>query len=817
MKLTQSGWQASNGAKFDLNSNALRPAGWTSGDAAGLPMFPALVRYDECQRGMVEHALRLVVAKTRREYIYPANHYASTIPATSTNYPAMGQRLRLKSSFLIPSGWTTEEKAVLRALKKYGAIVADNGGFFSVSVCPDDRFSSTAFNNLSTIDVNNFEVIQTTGPNEGPRSPGAPTVDAGADQNISTLSTTLAGAVVDPSGSAAIQWRLNSGPSPVNFANPNSANTMVSFGQSGSYTFLLSADDAVHAVAYDAVVVNVQAISPIPTPTPTATPSPTPTPTSTPIPTPTPAPTPTPTPTPTPSATPTPTPVPGAPPALPQGNNGIAAMYPGDKNIQNHPDVLFNDDFESYTSATQLTTKWNGYYQANNTRIATEAGTVYAGAKSLEFTLPLTTAEVSNAVFKYISPTQDTLFARVYTKFDAGYHVVGSNHNGISISAKYLGPGTVPNGTDFFLFLLENNVFRNEADPGYSHLYVYHPEQRSQWGDLWYPDGTILPYSSTPSNFGPYFIARPNFIPQRDRWYCYESMVQANTPGLRDGRAAFWIDGNLVADFQNLRVRDIDTLKIDRVLLSLHAIGSPRINKKWYDNFVVAKSYIGPMSGAAPTPTPTATPSPTPTPAPTPIPTPTPTPTATPSPTPTPTPTPIPTPTPTPTATPSPTPTPAPTPIPTPTPTPTATPGPTPTPTSTPTPTPTATPTPTPTPTATPTPSLTPTIRVSVSPGQVSEGSDATFTISSSTILSEPVAVSYSMRGTARQGNDYNWDGTPGQVTIPAGQSSATIVLHTVADHVKEKSETATMILTNGTGYKLPRRAKATLTIVNAP
>ena len=253
-KLTQTGWQASNGAKFDLNSNALRPAGWTSGDAAGLPMFPALVRYDECQRGMVEHALRLVVAKTRREYIYPANHYASTIPATSTNYPAMGQRLRLKSSFVIPSGWTTEEKAVLRALKKYGAIVADNGGFFSISVCPDDRFSSTAFNNLSTIDVSNFEVIQTTGPNEGPRSPGALTVDAGADQNVGSLNTTLAGTVSDPSGNAAIQWQLYSGPASVNFANPNTANTMVTFGQSGSYTFLLSANDAVHAVAYDAVV-----------------------------------------------------------------------------------------------------------------------------------------------------------------------------------------------------------------------------------------------------------------------------------------------------------------------------------------------------------------------------------------------------------------------------------------------------------------------------------------------------------------------------------------------------------------------------------
>ena len=112
MKLTQSGWQASNGAKFNLNSNALRPAGWTSGDAAGLPMFPAVPRFDECERGIIEHAMRLAVAKTRREYIYPAVHYASSVPASSTNYPAMGQRWRLKASFVIPSNWTIEEKAV---------------------------------------------------------------------------------------------------------------------------------------------------------------------------------------------------------------------------------------------------------------------------------------------------------------------------------------------------------------------------------------------------------------------------------------------------------------------------------------------------------------------------------------------------------------------------------------------------------------------------------------------------------------------------------------------------------------------------------
>ena len=309
MKLTTNGWQASCGAKFDLNSNALRPAGWTSGDAGGLPMFPALVRYDECERGAVEHAVRLCVPKTRREYIYPANHYASSIAATSTQYPAMGERFRLKASFVVPSGWTIEEKAVCYALKKYGAIVADNsGGFFSISVCPDDRFSSVAFNNLSTIDVSNFDVIQTTGPTQGPRSPGAPTVDAGADQNISNLGTTLTGTIVDPSGSATILWKLYSGPAAVNFANSNAATTVVNFSQSGTYTFELSADDSVHAVAYDAMIVNVQTGSPTPTPTPSATPTVTPSPTSTPTPSPTPTATPTATPTVTPTPTPSPTP-----------------------------------------------------------------------------------------------------------------------------------------------------------------------------------------------------------------------------------------------------------------------------------------------------------------------------------------------------------------------------------------------------------------------------------------------------------------------------------------------------------------------------
>ncbi len=257
-QLVGSTWQASNGAKFDLKSNAMRPAGWTSGDAAGLPMFPALVRYDECARGMVEHALRLVVKRTREEYLYPANHYASSTAASQTNVPAMGQRLRLKSSFVIPSSWTQQEKAVLLAFKKYGAIVADNGGFFSVSVTPDDRWPASAFDHLSTIGLTNFEVVQSMGATEGPRSPGAPVASAGGDQAIvlGTLAS-LSGTVTYTGAEPNIQWKQYAGPGTVAFGSPGQAHTTASFSAPGVYTLLLSADDGVHAVAYDAATFTV--------------------------------------------------------------------------------------------------------------------------------------------------------------------------------------------------------------------------------------------------------------------------------------------------------------------------------------------------------------------------------------------------------------------------------------------------------------------------------------------------------------------------------------------------------------------------------
>jgi len=252
-------WEASNGAKFNLNTNGLRPAGWTSGDAAGLPMFPALVRYDEAERGMVEHACRIVVKKSRyQKYLYPATHFAAPSGNTSANLPQMGQRLRLKAAFVIPANWTREEKAVLLGLKKYGALVADNGNYFSISVTPDDRWPARCFDHLTSVSATNFEVVQSTGTNEGPRSAGAPVANAGPDQTVPFgQPATLPGFVSFSNAPPAIQWKRYSGPGTVTFGNAAQTNTTATFSAAGVYTLELSADDGNHAVAYDAAVITV--------------------------------------------------------------------------------------------------------------------------------------------------------------------------------------------------------------------------------------------------------------------------------------------------------------------------------------------------------------------------------------------------------------------------------------------------------------------------------------------------------------------------------------------------------------------------------
>lgn len=158
-------WQASGGAVFHLDSNTVRPggqAGWTSADAAGLPIFPGLVRYDEAASGVIRHALRFTVRTTRRAYVPPATHWASS--NTSVNVPPMGMRVRLKSSFVIPAGFSTESKAILQSMKTYGMLLADNGSDWFVSGAPDDRWNNDQLlSELGSAKGSEFEVVQMVG------------------------------------------------------------------------------------------------------------------------------------------------------------------------------------------------------------------------------------------------------------------------------------------------------------------------------------------------------------------------------------------------------------------------------------------------------------------------------------------------------------------------------------------------------------------------------------------------------------------------------------------------------------------------------
>ncbi len=151
------GWEAGSGAIFNLKSNRLRPAGWTSADAAGLPIFPGLVRYDEVVGlGAVRHAFRFTVTKTRRAYVHPARHFAS--PLTDTDLSPMGMRVRLKASY-DTGKFPPQARVVLEALKSYGMILADNGGDWFVTGAPDPRWDDEDLATLKRVKVRDFEVV----------------------------------------------------------------------------------------------------------------------------------------------------------------------------------------------------------------------------------------------------------------------------------------------------------------------------------------------------------------------------------------------------------------------------------------------------------------------------------------------------------------------------------------------------------------------------------------------------------------------------------------------------------------------------------
>ena len=156
MKKTDKGWQAAQASIFDLKTNRLRPDGWTSADAAGLPIFPAVVRYDELKRGIVEHAMRVTVRRTRREYVAPATHFASR--HDNKDFPRMGERLRLRQDYDV-SGFSPEVQAILKGLKRYGMFVADNGIEWAISVAPDERIAEM-HEELRRVKGSAFEVVR---------------------------------------------------------------------------------------------------------------------------------------------------------------------------------------------------------------------------------------------------------------------------------------------------------------------------------------------------------------------------------------------------------------------------------------------------------------------------------------------------------------------------------------------------------------------------------------------------------------------------------------------------------------------------------
>jgi hypothetical protein len=159
LRRTSHGWTAGSGAVWSLRSNHLRPAGWTSADAAGLPIFPGLARWDEVGRGTIDHALRFTAPQTRRAYVYPARHYASS--SNDPSLPPMGLRVRLKASVDVAS-FPKQARVVLRALQRYGMILADNGWPWYISGAPNRHWSNDQLHSLGRLTGADFEVVDTS-------------------------------------------------------------------------------------------------------------------------------------------------------------------------------------------------------------------------------------------------------------------------------------------------------------------------------------------------------------------------------------------------------------------------------------------------------------------------------------------------------------------------------------------------------------------------------------------------------------------------------------------------------------------------------
>ena len=204
-------WKGDSGAIFNLLSDALRPATWTSADAAGLPIFPGLLRYEEVAAGAIHHAIRFTVPHTQKAYVWPARHYASSL--TGTQYPPMGARFRLKASFDI-SGFSPANRVILTALKQYGMMLADNGSSWYISGAPNDAWNNDDLHKLTTILGSNFEAVDATvfmiNPDSGQASQtGVSVTVSPATAQVQVNTKQQFTATVQGNSNQAVTWDVN--------------------------------------------------------------------------------------------------------------------------------------------------------------------------------------------------------------------------------------------------------------------------------------------------------------------------------------------------------------------------------------------------------------------------------------------------------------------------------------------------------------------------------------------------------------------------------------------------------------------------------
>jgi hypothetical protein len=266
------GWTAGSGAIFNLFSNILRPSGWTSTDAAGLPVFVGLVRYDEIAAGEIRHAIRLTVPQTQRAFIWPARHYASSL--TGAQYPPMGARFRLRAGFDI-SGFSAANQVILRAMKKYGMMLADNGSAWFISGAPDPRWDNNDLHNLALLKGSDFEAVDVSSlmidPNSG-QAKQSSTVSVTVSPSTASVPVNTAKqftATVTNSTTQTVNWSVNGaagGNSTVGWIDTTGLYTAPAVPPSGS-SATVQAASTVSASAVGTASVTVT----VPTPAPTLT------------------------------------------------------------------------------------------------------------------------------------------------------------------------------------------------------------------------------------------------------------------------------------------------------------------------------------------------------------------------------------------------------------------------------------------------------------------------------------------------------------------------------------------------------------------